>query len=194
MALAEEEFQAHHRHTGLPDGQTLLFSPNGARRSDDAEEKSVHVATGRSIDPNQSRTRSGLRSATKTKEALADIAEDSPEEGEMRSDDDERAKPHSPVSTLGDGEHKPTADFADDSAQLISERSASPDNLVWRPSAIVPAPAGSNVHRHQHIPPPLTYRELVVRVAQLNELHGSLTRMHRVLSEYKNKDRGLAAL
>uniref|UniRef100_V5EH10 Uncharacterized protein n=2 Tax=Kalmanozyma brasiliensis (strain GHG001) TaxID=1365824 RepID=V5EH10_KALBG len=107
-----------------------------------------------------SRTRSNSRSKP------VEDGDESPEEGEMRS---------------SDGEADDTDATRD--AAIGSTRSESPDNLAWRTSL-------ANTH-HQPTTEvadrPLGFAELADRVKQLEELHGSLSRMHRVLVEFKAK-------
>lgn len=59
-------------------------------------------------------------------------------------------------------------------------RSESPDNIAWRP------PAGGG--RGDGAERPLGYSDLAVRVKELGELHGSLSRMHKVLVDFKAKE------
>ncbi|KAJ1584708.1 hypothetical protein NDA11_005468 [Ustilago hordei] len=135
LALASAEEQDTPR-------QSLLFSPHKQKEvnvemQDLAEETAVNTS---------------INSQTsKVKEAGGD-GNESPEEGEMQSDDEQEK-------------------------QEI-RRSESPDNLAWRPTTQTQREDGER---------PLSYTDLARKVAQLAELHASLSRMHTVLVEFKSK-------
>ncbi|CBQ67627.1 conserved hypothetical protein [Sporisorium reilianum SRZ2] len=187
LELAAKEEQATAQPHGLdaevPAERSLLFSPHkvsvsaGPRNDEDDHTDPVmgdvemETAINTSIN---SRTRAGAR--TKPAE---DDGNDSPEEGEMRSSDDEDDGSARPADAGDSDKRSPETASSLDSLLLASRRSESPDNLVWRSSS-----AGSPTDGADR---PLSYADLADRVKQLNELHGSLSRMHRVLSDFKAK-------
>ncbi|KAJ1030860.1 hypothetical protein NDA18_002089 [Ustilago nuda] len=135
LALASAEEQDTPR-------QSLLFSPHKQKEvnvemQDLAEETAVNTS---------------INSQTsKVKEAGGD-GNESPEEGEMQSDDEQEKQE---IRT-----------------------SESPDNLAWRHTTQTQREDGER---------PLSYTDLARKVAQLAELHASLSRMHTVLVEFKSK-------
>ena len=105
----------------------------------------------------------------------------------MRSSDDEEegVADSNPPPAVEAGKHSPETAPLLGSLLLASRRSESPDNLAWRSSSTKPHSSsnpGSDAEDR-----PLSYADLADRVKQLNELHGSLSRMHRVLTDFKAK-------
>lgn len=137
--------------------QSLLFSPHKQAQAEggDVEMQELEVETAVNTSIN---SRNGRRVNVED----GSDGNESPEEGEMRSDD-EIAKP-------GDE----------------GRRSESPDNLAWRgPNNEVGRASGNG--SQEGAERPLSYTDLANRVQQLVELHGSLSRMHRVLVDFKSK-------
>lgn len=164
--------------------QSLLFSPHKHPASDadqpdlvmrDLEEE---TAINTSIN---SRTRCTNSTATAKAKPPAEDGDESPEEGEMRSSDDEDGG-RADVGGLGrsDTRSPGTTTSSVDSVLLASRRSESPDNIAWRSGATA-------ARSHDGADRPLSYTDLANRVQQLGELHGSLSRMHRVLVDFKAK-------
>lgn len=159
LASMEEQTKSSSQGAGVPTGDSLLFSPHTARTGEDVHMDNVEVATAINTAIN-SRTRSNSRSKP------MEDGDESPEEGEMRS---------------SDGEADDTNARRDATVEVT--RSESPDNLAWRssPAKTQQQPGAEGADR------PLGLAELADRVKQLEELHGSLSRMHRVLVEFKAK-------
>ncbi|SNX81536.1 uncharacterized protein MEPE_00241 [Melanopsichium pennsylvanicum] len=175
----------------VPAEQSLFFSPHKAAASDgDIVMRDLEAETAINTS-----VYSRIRGSTKPKSAQD--GDESPEEGEMRSSDDEEGRVDD-VETKAFGavssDHRSTDTASStDSLMLASRRSESPNNVAGRtsptrnPSQATRnlAPVGTGTDR------PLSYIELANRVQQLEELHGSLSRMHRVLIDFKAK--GLAS-
>ncbi|CDR98661.1 hypothetical protein [Sporisorium scitamineum] len=194
LELAAKEEQATARSHALdaevPAERSLLFSPhkvsvssatrNGGPEHADTVMGDVEMETAINTSIN-SRTRSGVRTNP------AEDGDDSPEEGEMRSSDDEDDSDNRKHAGAGDADKRsPETSSSLDSLLLASRRSESPDNLAWRASSTKLSSDGADR--------PLSYADLADRVKQLNELHGSLSRMHRVLSDFKAKSGVVASV
>lgn len=111
-------------------------------------------------------------------------ADESPEEGEMRSSDDEAGKTG---EAGGDAVARRSAEASDAIVLASSRRSESPEGLAWRFSSQAKS-SSMAVDGSDAVDRPLSYTDLTERVKQLGELHGSLSRMHRVLVEFKGKE------
>ncbi|PWZ02821.1 hypothetical protein BCV70DRAFT_229248 [Testicularia cyperi] len=188
MALADvEERQA----PAEPDS-SLLFSPHVMGSAEELGPTTLARQTATNTALNSGRTR-GRQPADRTAEDGA--ADESPEEGEMLSSDAEEQRAGSdvepsstgPRESRGRGHVRSLSTATSLSSPALSRsRSSSPENLIWRQNeswnrggTTAARSGGSGSDR------PLSYKELAERVAHLNELHGSLARMHRVLVDYK---------
>lgn len=189
----------------VPAEQNLLSSQHKTSASDDELQvggssqegamRDLEVATAINTSIN-SQTR------TSTRAEQAEDVDDSPEEGEMRSSDDEGGQADTDDARRSIGRRSPgTASSDDPQLPASSRRSESPDNIAWRSTsgpvlAEVAKRATSGAGRNERnavntrqngADRPLSYTDLANRVQQLAELHGSLSRMHRVLVDFKAK-------
>ncbi|SPO19872.1 uncharacterized protein UTRI_00268_B [Ustilago trichophora] len=176
----------------VPAEQSLLFSPHKLSSSNgdqpDVVMRDLEAETAINTSIN-SRT----RTSTKNRKPAED-GDESPEEGEMRSSDDEEGRADAGDNTQSESlQRSPGTTSSIDSAILTSRRSESPDNIAWRitTSAKIPTQAASGrspaMTGQDAADRPLSYTDLANRVQQIGELHGSLSRMHRVLVEFKAK-------
>ncbi|TKY90457.1 hypothetical protein EX895_000455 [Sporisorium graminicola] len=181
LATKEEEATAHLDE--VPAEQSLLFSPHkvsvsAATRGGEADDVDTIMGDVEKETAINTSVNSRTRPDARPKPA-EDDGNDSPEEGEMRSSDDDGGDYAVSGGNAAD-KRSPETTSSLDSLVPASRRSESPDNLAWRSSST--RAAGSDSADR-----PLSYADLADRVKQLNELHGSLSRMHRVLTDFKAK-------
>ncbi|GAC73461.1 hypothetical protein PANT_9c00133 [Moesziomyces antarcticus T-34] len=210
LELASAEEQAASQPMGLHSQtsakQSLLFSPHAHSVS----KMTRHGSTGESdeldVDMLDVERETSINTAhnaagPQRRESLAsgrreprEDGEESPEEGEMRSSDDEAGQPRAMKrsNSAEDGARAAGAEL--ETLLREASRSESPDNIAWRaqPTGVAAAADGSNVDERARSRAvasdrPLSYADLADRVHQLAELHGSLSRMHRVLVDFKAK-------
>lgn len=145
----------------VPAEQSLLFSPHNVPTTSEGGHDTGEVEMATAIN-------TAINSRTRSRPAGED-GDESPEEGEMRSSDDEDGHVTAKMDRI-------SAPPVRESVQ-VSRRSESPENFAWRSGGV----------KTQGVERPLSYADLVERVKQLEEMHGSLSRMHRVLVEFKAK-------
>lgn len=146
--------------------QSLLFSPR---------QVSVTSADGEDVVMGEVDKETAINTSMNARhgKVKVDDGNESPEEGEMVSEDE---------GAVGGRERGSVeaGSSLDDSSIGQQRRSESPDGLAWRSdSAVKPGDGGEDR--------PLTYADLAERVKEVGEMHGSLSRMHRVLVEFKGK-------
>ncbi|GAK62446.1 uncharacterized protein PAN0_001c0646 [Moesziomyces antarcticus] len=210
LELASAEEQAASQPIGLHSqasaNQSLLFSPHAhpvskmtrhgsTGESDELDVDMLDVEKETSVNTAHNaagpRRRESLES--RRREPRED-GEESPEEGEMRSSDDEagQARAKKGSNSAEGGARAAGAEF--ETLLRQASRSESPDNIAWRaqPTGVAAAADGSDGDERARSRAvasdrPLSYADLADRVHQLAELHGSLSRMHRVLVDFKAK-------
>ncbi|GAC97809.1 hypothetical protein PHSY_005397 [Pseudozyma hubeiensis SY62] len=165
MQLVEKEEQS--TRDGAAAEQSLLFSPHQISVVDaDGED----VVMGEVDKETAINTSMNARGHGKVK---VEDGDESPEEGEMVSDDEGAVGTRERASVNA-------ASSLDGSSAGQQGRSESPDGLAWRSGSMVKSGGGGEDR-------PLTYADLAERVKEVGEMHGSLSRMHRVLVEFKGK-------
>lgn len=171
LATEEEELRLDtDAGAQVPAEQGLLFSAHRCVTTGE-QEVEMETAINTSLNARRRRTR-------------AVDADESPEEGEMRSSDDEAGKTG---EAGGDAVARRSAEASDAIVLASSRRSESPEGLAWRFSSQAKS-SSMAVDGSDAVDRPLSYTDLTERVKQLGELHGSLSRMHRVLVEFKGKE------
>ncbi|SPO20791.1 uncharacterized protein UTRI_00268 [Ustilago trichophora] len=175
----------------VPAEQSLLFSPHklSPSKGDQPDVVMCDLEAETAIN-----TSINSRTGSTVKSKPAEDGDDSPEEGEMRSSDDEEGRADTGDNRRSESiQRSPGTTSSIDSAILASRRSESPDNIAWRTttSATIPTQATSMrslaATGQDAADRPLSYTDLANRVQQLGELHESLSRMHRVLVQFKAK-------
>ncbi|KAJ9476944.1 hypothetical protein PHBOTO_000616 [Pseudozyma hubeiensis] len=146
--------------------QSLLFSPH---------QESTVDADGGDVVMEEVDKETAINTSMNARQGKVKVEDgnESPEEGEMVSEDEGAV----PGRDRGSAE---AASSLDGSSVGQQRRSESPDGLAWRSDSMV-KPGGGGEDR------PLTYADLADRVKEVGEMHGSLSRMHRVLVEFKGK-------